>query len=415
MILNSCNNKKISIDISLNDINCNNNTISYTFVSSVATAELSSGMFSTNDGSTSPTSITSLIVNLQDSDGNDLTETLTFIGDQKSTLCIVDESNSNNSLEFKVDAYQIVNNHIVYTVDTQETIGLHNLVDNNSYSIQFNSTLSVTRTSELINDGNGTSAFATLADLSNVDGGQSISNVSDLNNDGNGTSPFATLADLSNVDSGQNISNVSELSNDGDGVSPFSTQAYVLSLINSINNHYGPYTSTANALAAIPSTSRTIGLTVLIYDATNNIQEEYWFRGGISDANLVSKCCTNETTDNGGDNNTTPTGNTTVYYGQSASVPTDLNIKSFLSSSLSESGSINAPFDSQAVHFFTIPSGLTLTSAVNSAILSDVFYSSTSNSYTTTTISIDGENHTLYYFQALAPLGQDVIISFNLI
>ncbi|MGY6650239.1 hypothetical protein [Wenyingzhuangia sp. IMCC45574] len=405
MIINSCNSKKISIDISLDDFN---SSIGYSFVSNVATAEQTGGFFSTNSGNTAPTSITSLIVNLQNSESEDQTEALTYIGDQKLTLKIVDENNSDNSLEFKVDSYQIINNtHIVYTLDANQTTGTHNLIDNNNYCLQFNSCPSVTKTSDLTNDGDGNSPFATLLDLSNVNTG-GTTNVSELNNDGDGTSPFATLADLNT----QNISNLSELNNDGDGLSPFTTQNYVQNLINSINAHYGPYTSVANALAAIPAGSRTVGLTVLIYDLANSIQEEYWFKFGTADANLVSKCCG---TDNSNNEDPTPTNNTTVYYGQSNSIPTSVNIKSFSSSTLTQNDTINAPFDAENVHFFTVPSGLSLESAVNSAIAADIFYSSTNNSYLTSTISIDDESHTLYYFQGLAPLGQDVIISLNLI
>lgn len=50
---------------------------------------------------------------------------------------------------------------------------------------------------------------------------------------------------------------------------------------------YGPYTSTTAALAAIPTASRSIGLTVGI--KSGNTINEYWFNGGTGAANLVQK------------------------------------------------------------------------------------------------------------------------------
>lgn len=49
----------------------------------------------------------------------------------------------------------------------------------------------------------------------------------------------------------------------------------------------GPYESIAAALAALDSGLRYIGLTALIVQ--NNQVVEYWFNGGISDANFVQK------------------------------------------------------------------------------------------------------------------------------
>lgn len=50
---------------------------------------------------------------------------------------------------------------------------------------------------------------------------------------------------------------------------------------------YGPYNNITEALAAIPSSLRFIGRTVCI--VTDNIPAEYWFSGGISDSNLITK------------------------------------------------------------------------------------------------------------------------------
>lgn len=49
----------------------------------------------------------------------------------------------------------------------------------------------------------------------------------------------------------------------------------------------GPYATVAAALAAIPAALRYVGMTVTII--TGNTPVEYWFSGGIGDANLVAK------------------------------------------------------------------------------------------------------------------------------
>ena len=54
-----------------------------------------------------------------------------------------------------------------------------------------------------------------------------------------------------------------------------------------IDEKYGPYNSTALALAALPKSGRAMGLTVGI--VANGIITEYWFQGGIEDANLIAK------------------------------------------------------------------------------------------------------------------------------
>ena len=54
-----------------------------------------------------------------------------------------------------------------------------------------------------------------------------------------------------------------------------------------IDEKYGPYNSTAAALAALPKPGRAMGLTVGI--VANGIITEYWFQGGIEDANLIAK------------------------------------------------------------------------------------------------------------------------------
>ena len=51
---------------------------------------------------------------------------------------------------------------------------------------------------------------------------------------------------------------------------------------------YGPYATTAAALAEIPLTMRHIGLTVGINDAVNGLKE-YWFKDGTANADLVLK------------------------------------------------------------------------------------------------------------------------------
>lgn len=49
----------------------------------------------------------------------------------------------------------------------------------------------------------------------------------------------------------------------------------------------GPYATTQAALTAIPQSFRYIGMTVIV--VTNNVPKEYWFQGGVADANLVEK------------------------------------------------------------------------------------------------------------------------------
>lgn len=54
-----------------------------------------------------------------------------------------------------------------------------------------------------------------------------------------------------------------------------------------IDDKYGPYSSTEEALTAIPKNSRAMGLTVGII--ANGIITEYWFQGGVESANLIAK------------------------------------------------------------------------------------------------------------------------------
>jgi predicted nucleic acid-binding Zn-ribbon protein len=54
------------------------------------------------------------------------------------------------------------------------------------------------------------------------------------------------------------------------------------------DNRYGPYASTAAALAAIPSAQRYIGLTVGVL-GVGSLVEEYWFNDGILDTDFVLK------------------------------------------------------------------------------------------------------------------------------
>lgn len=54
-----------------------------------------------------------------------------------------------------------------------------------------------------------------------------------------------------------------------------------------VDSAYGPYTSTTAAIAAIPTASRAVGLTVGI--KSGNTIVEYWFNGGTGTANLVQK------------------------------------------------------------------------------------------------------------------------------
>lgn len=53
------------------------------------------------------------------------------------------------------------------------------------------------------------------------------------------------------------------------------------------DHRYGPYATVAAALAAIVPSSRYTGLTVGI--TTGGITEDYWFRVGIADVDLVVK------------------------------------------------------------------------------------------------------------------------------
>ena len=59
-----------------------------------------------------------------------------------------------------------------------------------------------------------------------------------------------------------------------------------------IDDKYGPYASTAAALTAISKSGRAMGLTVGII--TNGIITEYWFQGGVDDANLLPKVTVSE-------------------------------------------------------------------------------------------------------------------------
>jgi len=54
-----------------------------------------------------------------------------------------------------------------------------------------------------------------------------------------------------------------------------------------IDAKYGPYASTAAALADIPAATRYKGLTVGV--ETSGAVTEYWFRDGTADANFVQK------------------------------------------------------------------------------------------------------------------------------
>lgn len=54
-----------------------------------------------------------------------------------------------------------------------------------------------------------------------------------------------------------------------------------------VDGKYGPYASRADALTAISTESRSIGLTVGI--KTGNTIAEYWFNGGTDDNNFVEK------------------------------------------------------------------------------------------------------------------------------
>lgn len=58
-------------------------------------------------------------------------------------------------------------------------------------------------------------------------------------------------------------------------------------LLPNIDAKYGPYSSTTEALMALASNARAIGLTVGIKTSTGIT--EYWFKNGISDSNLVFK------------------------------------------------------------------------------------------------------------------------------
>lgn len=54
-----------------------------------------------------------------------------------------------------------------------------------------------------------------------------------------------------------------------------------------IDSKYGPYSSTAAALAALPAWERAIGLTVGIVSDTTIT--EYWFQGGVTNAHFQQK------------------------------------------------------------------------------------------------------------------------------
>lgn len=54
-----------------------------------------------------------------------------------------------------------------------------------------------------------------------------------------------------------------------------------------VDSAYGPYTSTTAALAAIPTASRAVGLTVGIKSGTTIT--EYWFNGGTGSSHLIQK------------------------------------------------------------------------------------------------------------------------------
>jgi hypothetical protein len=54
-----------------------------------------------------------------------------------------------------------------------------------------------------------------------------------------------------------------------------------------VDSKYGPYTSTAAALADIPAALRYQGLTVGIATASGVV--EYWFKAGVADSDFVEK------------------------------------------------------------------------------------------------------------------------------
>ncbi|MDO6737083.1 fibronectin type III domain-containing protein [Wenyingzhuangia sp. 2_MG-2023] len=102
----------------------------------------------------------------------------------------------------------------------------------------------------------------------------------------------------------------------------------------------------------------------------------------------------------------------TMYYGQSATVPDAAAVQLGFSSSITGNTNVNAPFDTEVVHWFAIPNELSIVSAYNSVITADVLYTSESdNDYTKSTITIGGETYSLYAFTSILPLGQDVIIN----
>lgn len=98
---------------------------------------------------------------------------------------------------------------------------------------------------------------------------------------------------------------------------------YTTSASASLEAFYGPYASTAAALAAIPSNFRAVGKKIAVVDGSDNVTE-YVFNGGVADINLV----TVESLMSGGGGG----GTSAPIYTDPAGLPVNSNTTSYLNS-----------------------------------------------------------------------------------
>ena len=91
-------------------------------------------------------------------------------------------------------------------------------------------------------------------------------------------------------------------------------------LLPNVDAKYGPWASTAAAIAGIPANARAVGLTIGVMSGTKII--EYWFEAGTADSNLVQK-------QSGGGSST---GGYTLHIGNNIIEDTNTNLNSLFPS-----------------------------------------------------------------------------------
>lgn len=102
-------------------------------------------------------------------------------------------------------------------------------------------------------------------------------------------------------------------------------------LLPNVDMKYGPYNSTAAALAALPKDKRAKGLTVGINVGSKIV--EYWFETGIEDSNLVAKA-------QGGGGGTG--GGYNLFVGNNITEDTNTNLNSLFPSAVAKDMVVDA-------------------------------------------------------------------------